>query len=171
MKVNLSMSKRSDVVRHLQSITAASENVSESSSRGYVGIWWLYMGELIDHVDDLDEARTESQHYKVSVKDHSQQWQSMVIRKHPELRQVKYTQLPRGRVVYNTKTHTFELWGNPDLLTNSIFRKKLEHDFMIDNKRTEVIVDRDVVSHYTGAQGPNDSVYKFEKELFIEKHK
>ena len=131
-----------------------------------VGVWWLYNGDIIEWSYSLDDAKIQSVHFKVSPKDHHDLWPQMQ-RKYPELRNKKYTDIPRGRVVMDLAGKSMEVWGSPDLLHNDQIRSRIIELYGLQRSTKWITDDADILSHYTGAQGPSKDEEKKQLKLFF----
>lgn len=107
-----------------------------------VGIFWFHRGGLL--VSRVPVADGVATHNAVdSPVDHVDYWPKLQ-RRHPELREREYFEIPRGRVIYMTKPKTFHIYLNRVLIQPRI-QAALLKEFGLPKRRTKFVPD----GHYT----------------------
>lgn len=73
----------------------------------HIGIFWVHNGHVFGKARGLSEGIQTLPNCLDSPDDHVSVWEISALRKnYPDLRDSEYFDVPRGRVIFNTKTET-----------------------------------------------------------------
>ena len=101
---------------------------------GEVGIWWLWKKQLIKSSTPYTNGII-SDRFINGPNDHYKYWeivQTMI----KELRATEYEEIPRGRVIYDTKNKRFYCYTSRMLCRNKMLRSLVIENFKLDEKST-----------------------------------
>jgi len=120
--------------------------VSESQV-GRVGIFWIYKGRILSDSVPWSEGERYGE-FVNGLSDHCTHWTTFQ-RQLPELRRYEYEQVPRGRVIFNTLTATFTVYGSARFVRNSVQRALVLDSFHLPPGNTRFAADE----HYGEVPG------------------
>jgi hypothetical protein len=118
-----------------------------------VGIFWLVSGNLVIDSTPLTEAEPYGD-FLIHPGSHLEAWR-LFQRSGSVPANVEYEELPRGRVVYNTRTQRFTLLADTCILRDTDIVNKIMFEMNLPNRKTCKGTD----SHYrcfVCLQGKND---------------
>lgn len=138
-------------------------NESRVLNEGKVGAFFMVNGDILSN--DTDVRNGEDYADFVNYSSHWDLWRA-AQKAYPELKDIEYDTFPRGRVVYNKKTHKYTIFIDPKL-NNEI---DLEIITMTYNLRSGSYIVDDTDEHYQSSDNPPRDVYidesiKFDKSL------
>ncbi len=84
----------------------------------HIGIFWVHQGHILASPVSLDVAVVTSG-IADSPKNHVSLW-PQIQRKHPDLRDLEYLDVPRGRVVFYQRTQRFTVYLDKSLLKHRV---------------------------------------------------
>lgn len=108
-----------------------------------VGIWWLHGENVIRHSVAAESCSDPSDPQCVEV-EHIYTWplvQQRFAREFPELLQVGYAGIPRGRVWYHRGFRQFSITCAPGVAGNADALALIERAFGIRNRGCSVVID------------------------------
>jgi hypothetical protein len=124
-------------------LTAAPEH----ESPGHVGIFWINQTQVL--ADTVVWTGGESYGDFVNgLSDHCTHWATFQQQR-PELRRYEYEQVPRGRVIYNTLTATFTVYGSERFIRDEAQRAIVLAAFHLPRNQTRFVADE----HYGPVPG------------------
>ena len=115
--------------------------------QGHVGIFWIYKKQVLADTVPWAEGESYGDHMN-GLSDHYTFWPTLQ-RQRPELRRYEYEQVPRGRVVYNTKTATFTVLGSERFIRDEAQRAMVLEAFHLPADQTRFKADE----HYGPVPG------------------
>ena len=104
-----------------------------------VGIFWIHpktkellapYGEPKEHGHDPFETG-----YVDAKVTHIQLWNT-VRNYYPDLKHLKYDQVPRGRIYFNKKNNKYHVWGPASYLKDNTVQGKIKSHFNLSTKDT-----------------------------------
>lgn len=127
-------------------------HLKEDYNEGYVAIWWYTDNdEFWDFSKTLNDAEEDYGYLQYSkTKNHLNLWKLAVETFVPNKEEQKkiyekgYKSIERGRVIYNIRTHCYEVICSEALLHNETFRKNCLDHFNLKGNR----VDFQALNHY-----------------------
>jgi hypothetical protein len=119
----------------------------QETQQGHVGIFWIYKKEVLADSVPWPEGESYGDHVN-GLSDHYTYWPTLQ-RQQSELRRYEYEQVPRGRVVYNTKTATFTVLGSERFIRDEAQRAMVLEAFHLPPDQTRFKADE----HYGPVPG------------------
>jgi hypothetical protein len=107
-----------------------------------VGIFWMFQGKLLPAAVPVSEGVEDTEAINGQA-DHVHYWLTLQ-RLHPELRNLEYEQVPRGRVLFLKEPKTFCVYMDKVLHKPKI-KQALREEFGLPKARTRFLID----PHYT----------------------
>jgi hypothetical protein len=104
-----------------------------------VGIFWLVQGKLLFDSTLVDDAEPYGD-CKNHPQGHVDRWKQLQMAGMVP-RDVEYEENPRGRIVYNVKTHKFMLHADRCILKKRNVVKKIMEEMQLPPKTTECGTD------------------------------
>lgn len=87
-----------------------------------VGIFWYFKNKIIGIAQNFNQSDQDSLGLIDSSFTHVEYWETLrdAI---PELRNIEYEKIPRGRIIYNVKTSKYYAYMDAKLLKTNIAKK------------------------------------------------
>lgn len=119
--------------------------IKASFTSGLVGIWWIYNNQVIADVETIDEGYNDGDYINYDPqKNHQTEWRRLVKESLPEDEANKliakgYKCIERGRVIYNLRTHSYEVtcseevfkdWDKRQLIIDAFDLNTCRYDFI-----------------------------------------
>ncbi|MDP4642849.1 MAG: hypothetical protein NWS71_00225 [Opitutales bacterium] len=112
------------------------------NSEAHIGIFWYHEGHLLFHAEPALKAPSTEGFADVDIS-HYEYWE-VLQSKNPKLKVYEYEDIPRGRVVMQSKGAEFIAYSSEALIQNESFRDTLIEQFKLPQKNVRFIQD----SHY-----------------------
>jgi hypothetical protein len=114
----------------------------QTGTRGKVGIFWVFKENVLADTWPLQEGE-KFDDFINGRNDHVDFWPKLQI-KHPELLNLEYQDVPRGRVIFKKTKRTFSIYLDKVLLKPSI-KKEIRRKFDLPVANSKFLTD----AHYT----------------------
>lgn len=126
------------------------------SKQPMLGIFWVHRGQVFGRARPLSEGCERWPGLLDSPDDHMTVWEdSSLLAPFPELRGRDYTEVPRGRVIFNTTTATATIYLD-DALSGRSVRDRIRAFFHL--AATRVVWAGD--PHYTTDHTKLDEIFR-----------
>lgn len=108
-----------------------------------VGIWWVWNGKVLKYAQKWTEVVNDGGFLCVDV-EHIQYWK-VLQKEHPELKELRFDSIPRGRVWYNPEKQLFSITCSEKFSKNSGGVQAVKDSFDLNNRRLQIVVDQQYV--------------------------
>lgn len=105
-----------------------------------VGIFWFLGDEIIEFAQDQTAVPVNHVGFKDSPWDHYAVWDK-VVKVYPQLQGKEYFDIPRGRVLYNTKDDMYHIITSTALANDQKKINKVMRAFSLPIRNTKAITD------------------------------
>ena len=99
-----------------------------------IGVFWIFEKRVFSETQKLKDIKSING-FKDSDLSHYQVWDK-VKKQHPKFYLYRYEDIPRGRVVYNTKENQFIIYCNENILQDTISKKLILENFQLLNENS-----------------------------------
>ena len=99
-----------------------------------VGIYWYFDSKLIVYAEDVTSVKPVEDFADVEMS-HYEFWETVKL-KYSDLRTYEYEEIPRGRIVMNSESNEFIVYGSSKVIENPSFRKLVFREFQLDQGQT-----------------------------------
>jgi hypothetical protein len=99
-----------------------------------IGIYWYFEDKLIVYSENASSVKSVEGFADVEMS-HDEVWETVKL-KYSNLRTYEYEEIPRGRIVMNSESNEFIVYGSRKVIENSSFRKLVSREFQLDEGQT-----------------------------------
>ena len=99
-----------------------------------IGIYWYFESQLIVYAEDASSVKPVEGFSDVEMS-HYEFWDT-VKKKDPSKRNFEYEDIPRGRIVMDTKKEKFIVYGSSKLIEDNQFKTTVIAEFSLPKEQT-----------------------------------
>jgi len=99
-----------------------------------IGIFWYFESKLIVYAEDISSVKPLEGFLDVDMS-HYEFWDA-VKEEDPSKQRFEYEDIPRGRIVMNSESNEFIVYGSRKVIENPSFRKLVFQEFQLDEGQT-----------------------------------
>jgi len=155
------MSKSTDLHRIITSVQDGPETFDfHESESPHLGLFYVVDGRLFWEGAPLESSQ-DSYLYRIYPKMHPTFWKDTILQNRPELEKFDAYHFPRGRVLYEKKSGSYELVADKCIIRQEEITSQIIIQMKLPRKHTKILGD----SHYECSMCKAHKISRLESEL------